>query len=70
MAALQGAQSRKGKAAQRPQQPQQQSLGRMIDLAKKGQEQNHSLCTSMCFYHAKFGEQAKYCQEGHVWPEN
>jgi hypothetical protein len=26
--------------------------------------------TSMCFYHTKFGEQAKYCQEGCLWLEN
>jgi hypothetical protein len=45
-------------------------LGRRIDLAKKGQEQNHPLRTSMCFYHAKFGEQTKYCREGCVWLEN
>jgi hypothetical protein len=24
----------------------------------------------MCHYHAKFGEQARHCQEGCVWPEN
>jgi hypothetical protein len=23
----------------------------------------------MCYYHAKFGKQAKYCQEGCLWPE-
>ncbi len=26
--------------------------------------------TSMCFYHARFGERAKYCKEGCLWPEN
>jgi hypothetical protein len=70
VAALQGAQSRKSKGPKRPQQPQQKGLGWRIILAKRGQEQGHSLCTSMCFYHAKFGEQAKYCEEGRIWPEN
>ncbi len=28
------------------------------------------LCTSMCFYHAKYREQARYCEEGCQWPEN
>jgi hypothetical protein len=70
VATMEGTRSCKGKASQRPQRPQQQSLGRRIDLAKKGQEQNHPLSTSMCFYYAKFGEQTKYCQKGCVWPEN
>jgi hypothetical protein len=26
--------------------------------------------TLMCFYHARFGERAKYCEEGCLWPEN
>jgi hypothetical protein len=72
VAALQGARSRKDKGSKRAQQPpaQQKELGRRINLTKKGQEQGRSLRTSMCFYHAKFGEQAKHCQEGCVWPEN
>jgi hypothetical protein len=72
VAALQGARSRKDKGFKRPQQPhtQQKELGRRINLAKKGQEQGQSLRTCMCFYHANFGEQAKHCQEGCVWPEN
>jgi hypothetical protein len=45
-AAVQGAQSHKGKG---PKWPQQKALGRCIDLSKH--------------YHAKFGEQAKYCEE-------
>jgi hypothetical protein len=67
VATLQGGWSRKGNSSKRP---QQKALGRRIDLAKRGQEQGHSLRTSMCFYHAKFGEQAKYCEEGCVSPEN
>ncbi len=60
VAALQEARARKGKG---PKQPQQKALGRRINLAKRSTEQGHSLCTSMC-YHAKFSEQAKYCEEG------
>jgi hypothetical protein len=67
VAALQGARSCKGKTSKRP---QQEVLGRHIDLAKKSQEQGHPLRTSMCFYHTMFGKQAKFCQEGCVWPEN
>jgi hypothetical protein len=72
VAALQGARSRKEKGNRRPQQPspQQKALGRRFDISKKAQERGTPLRTSMCYYHAKFGEQAKYCQEGCVWPEN
>jgi hypothetical protein len=72
VAVLQGAQSRKDKGLKRPQQPpsQPKELGCHINLTKKGPELGRSFCTSMCYYHAKFGEQAKHCQEGCVWPEN
>jgi hypothetical protein len=72
VAALQGARSRKEKGHRRSQQPppQQKVLGRRFDISKKTQERGVPLRTSMCYYHAKFGEQAKYCQEGCVWPEN
>ncbi len=72
VAALQGARRRKDKGSKRPQQapPQQKELGCRIDLAKKGPEPGRSLRTSMCYYHAKFGERAKHCQEGCVWQEN
>jgi hypothetical protein len=72
VAALQGARSRKDKTSKRPlQQPtQQKELGRQITLPRKSQEQGRPLRTSMCHYHAKFGEQAKHCQEGCAWPEN
>jgi hypothetical protein len=70
VAATQGAWNRKGKGTKRPQQPHQKALGRHIDLSKRRQEQGHSLRTSVCFYHAKLREQAKYCEEGCVWPEN
>jgi hypothetical protein len=61
VAALLGARSCKGKG---PKQPLQKGLDRRINLPQRGQEQGHSLRTSMCFYHAKFGEQAKYCRRG------
>jgi hypothetical protein len=72
VAALQGARSRKDKFSKRSQQQaaQQKEFGRRITLPKKGQEQARPLRTSMCHYHAKFGEQARHCQEGCVWPEN
>ncbi len=72
VAALQGARSCKDKGPKRPQQShtQPKELGRQIDLTRKGQEQGRSFRTSMCYYHAKFGEQAKHCQEGCAWPEN
>jgi hypothetical protein len=67
VAALQGARSRKDKGSKRP---QQKELGRRIDLAKKGPAQERSFRTSMCHYHAKFGERARHCQEGCAWLEN
>jgi hypothetical protein len=72
VAALQGARSRREKGHKRPLQPppQQKALGHRFDISKKSQEKGMPLRTSMCYYHAKFGEQAKYCQEGCVWPEN
>jgi hypothetical protein len=72
VAALQGARSRKDKGSRRPQQAphQQKELGRRIDLPKKNSEPGRSFRTSMCHYHAKFGERARHCQEGCAWPEN
>jgi hypothetical protein len=64
VAAAQTARSRKGK------RPQQKPLGCRIDLSKRGQDQGAPLRTSMCYYHAKFGEQAKFCEERCSWPEN
>jgi hypothetical protein len=68
VAAAQASGGRRGKGNKRPQQ--KAPLGRRIDLSKRGQEQAAGLRTSMCYYHAKFGEQAKFCEEGCVWPEN
>jgi hypothetical protein len=64
VAAAQSARSSKGK------RPQQKPLGGRIDLSKRAQDQGAPLRTSMCYYHAKFGEQAKFCEEGCSWPEN
>jgi hypothetical protein len=55
--------------SQRPQQ-QQKGHGRRQDASRCPQSQQGSLRTSMCFYHAKFGERAKYCEEGCLWLEN
>jgi hypothetical protein len=41
-----------------------------VDLRKRGQEQGAPLHTSMCYYHAKFGEHAKFLEEGCVWQES
>jgi hypothetical protein len=68
VAAAQAAGGRLSKGHKRP--PQKTPLGRRIDLSKRGQEQAAGLRTSMCYYHTKFGEQAKFCEEGCVWPEN
>jgi hypothetical protein len=68
VAAAQAAGGRWGKGHKRPRQ--KAPLGCRIDLSKRGQEQAAGLRTSMCYYHAKFGEQAKFCEEGCVWPEN
>jgi hypothetical protein len=54
-----------------PQRSQQQKgQGRRQDAPRCPQSQLGGLRTSMCFYHAKFGERAKYCEEGCLWPEN
>jgi hypothetical protein len=58
VAALQGARSRKDKVQRQPQQPppQQKALGRCFDISKQASEKGTPLRTSMCYYHAKFGE--------------
>jgi hypothetical protein len=53
-----------------PHQQQQAGAGRWSGPPRRGADQATLPCTSMCFYHAKFGEQAKYCQEGCLWQEN
>jgi hypothetical protein len=55
--------------SKRPQQ-QQSGAGRQGGSPRCGADQAASPRTSMCFYHAKFGEQAKYCQEGCLWQGN
>jgi hypothetical protein len=54
--------------SQRP-QPQQGGSGQRGGPPRR-QAQAAVRRTSMCFYHARFGERAKYCEEGCLWPEN
>ncbi len=68
VAAAQASGNRRGKGHKRL--PQRPPLSHRIDLSKRGQEQVAGLRTSMRYYHAKFGEQAKFCEEGCSWPEN
>jgi hypothetical protein len=72
VAALQGARSCKDKGSKRPQQapPPAEGVGLPHRPRQEGPEPGQSFRTSMCYYHAKFGERAKHCQEGCVWPEN
>ncbi len=70
LVSAQGARSCKGKGPKWSQQSQQNALGHCIDLSNQGKEQGPTLLTSMCYYHAKFGEQGKYCEEGCAWLEN
>jgi hypothetical protein len=55
--------------SKRPQQ-QQSGAERQGGSPRRGVDQAASPRTSMCFYHPKFGEQAKYCQEGCLWQGN
>jgi hypothetical protein len=63
LVAAMGGERRKKKFPIPKRPPQQQQAG-------AGRRGGPSPRTSMCFYHAKFGEQARYCQEGCLWPEN
>jgi hypothetical protein len=55
-------------ATKRPQH-QQKSQGRHMDAHSHSQDQQSGLFMSMCFHHAKYGEQACYCKEGCLWAE-
>ncbi len=57
-------------AAQRPQQQQQKGQARRQEVSRRPQGAQGGLRMSMCFYHAKYGERALYCEEGCLWPEN
>jgi hypothetical protein len=57
-------------AAQRPQQQQQKGQARWQEASRRPQGVQGGLRTSMCFYHAKYSERARYCEEGCLWPEN
>jgi hypothetical protein len=72
LVAAMGGERRKKKflVSKRPPQQQQAGSGRCGGSSHRGSDQSASPRTSMCFYHARFGEQAKYCQEGCLWPEN
>jgi hypothetical protein len=72
LVAVMGGNSRKKKflVSKRPQQQQQAGAGWRGGPPRCGADQAASPRTSMCFFHAKFGEKAKYCQEGCLWPEN
>jgi hypothetical protein len=72
LVAAMGGERRKKKflAPKRPPQQQQASAGRQSGLPRRGADQAAAPRTSMCYYHAKFGERARYCQEGCLWPEN
>ncbi len=54
--------------AQRPQQ--QKGQGRWQEPPRRAQGAQSGLRMSMCYYHAKYGERARYCEEGCLWPEN
>jgi hypothetical protein len=65
--------ARRKKKLPPPQRPQQQQGG----SGQRGGPPRRQVAaqaavprTSMCFYHAKFGERAKYCEEGCLWSEN
>lgn len=52
-----------GQAPQAARAVSAEGLGRRIDLNKQGQEQSHTLRTSIC-HHAKFGEQQSIVRKG------
>jgi hypothetical protein len=72
LVATMGGERRKKKfpVPKRPPQQQQASAGRQGGFSRRGTDQAAAPRTSMCYYHAKFGERARYCQEGCLWPEN
>jgi hypothetical protein len=69
VAATSGAKKKKKVLAGR--QPQQQAAsGQRGGFPRRSAAQAAAPRTSMCFYHARFGEKARYCEEGCSWPEN
>ncbi len=62
--------TKKFPVSKRPPQQQQSGSGRRGGISRRGSDQVASPRTSMCYYHATYGEKAKYCQEGCLWPEN
>ncbi len=57
-------------APKRPQHQQQGNSGQRGGSSHRNVAQATVPLTSMCFYHARFGKKAKYCEEGCLWPEN
>jgi hypothetical protein len=57
-------------APKRPQHQQQGNSGQRGCSSCRIVAQATVPQSSMCFYHARFGEKAKYCKEGCLWPEN
>jgi hypothetical protein len=72
LVAAMGSEKRRKKflVSKRQGQQQQASAERQGGSSRRGADRAASPRTSMCYYHAKFGERAKYCQEGCLWPEN
>jgi hypothetical protein len=72
LVAATGGARRKNKvlAARQSQQQQQVVSGQCGGVPRRSVAQAAAPRTSMCFYHARFGEKAKYCEEGCSWPEN
>jgi hypothetical protein len=72
LVAAMGGERRKKKfpVPKRPPQQQHSGSGRRGGSSRRGSDQVTSPHNSMCYYHATYGEKAKYCQEGCLWPEN
>jgi hypothetical protein len=71
VAAMSGEKRRKKfLVSKRQGQQQQSSAKRQGGSSRRGADRAANPRTSMCYYHAEFGERAKYCQEGCLWPEN
>jgi hypothetical protein len=64
--------ARRKKKLPPPQRPQQQqgASGQRSNPSRRQPGKPSVPTTSMCFYRARFGERAKYCEEGCLWPEN
>ncbi len=70
VAATGGARKKKKVLAARQPQQQQAVSGQRGGFPRRSAAQAAAPRTSMCFYHARFNEKAKYCEDGCSWPEN